>query len=55
MLLLKVIDMYYDFSELVTNTNTLISACDTLIKLNTALFTIVVCLFVWFVFTRCKK
>lgn len=48
MLLLKVIDMYYDFSELVTNTNTLI-------RLNVALFSIIVCLYVLSLFTRCKK
>lgn len=47
--------MYYDFSQLVTNTQTLINACDTLIKLNVSLFTIIVCFFVWFVFTRVKK
>lgn len=47
--------MYYDFTQLVTNTDTLISACDTLIKLNISSFTVVVCFLVWFVFTRCKK
>lgn len=55
MLLLKVIDMYYDFSQLVTNTQALINACDTLIKLNTALLSLVVCLLVWIIFTRVKK
>lgn len=47
--------MYYDFSQLVTNTDTLIQVCNNLFKLNTALFSIVVCLMVWIIFTRVKK
>ena len=47
--------MYYDFTQLVTNTDTLIQVCNNLFKLNIALFSILVCLYVWSVISRCKK